>query len=1030
MGMLCLLLPVFAFAQFGQNKVTYIYSNWESIKTPHFEIFFPDGGYDIAVETAEYAELSYRYLSRKMDYELEADDRITIITHRSHNQFQQTNVSTEEPDEAEGGFTEYLKSRVVIPYEGNWEKYRHVVHHELTHAMMFRKYFGHGLQSVINGITRMPMPLWYVEGMAEYESRFGWDVEADMFLRDAVVNDWLPPLDQLGGYLNYKGGQSVFWYLEQKYGPEKVTELISRVPRYRDFDRGVRASLGIDTKELSERWFKWIKNQEWSYSGQLESPKDFATPLTDHKKQENYINNAPSLSPQGDRIAFLSDRSDYFDIWLMNAYNGKIIRRLVSGERNAGFEELHWLQSGISWDPTGTFITFGAKAEGHDALYTLDTRDGTITHRYLFNLDGVYSPVWSPDGKTIAFQGWLKGKCDLYTVTLADSVLHHVTNDVFTDFEPSWTPDSKSLLFSSDRGDSIDVKDTTMLRSIVKDHVETMEIYRLDLADGRITRITHDGQIANTPVWIPNDSAFVYVSSKTGIYNLYRYDLRTNESNALTNVLTGVFQPSISKNKSIAFASFFDGGYDIYMMSTPLDKPVYKNPPITPFQAGNYVYPPDPGLVVKKKGEKKTQFEIQHEYANYIFDDMRPGVERYREEEAKHPTVPAKPAVAAVNDSDTSFVAKDYKVHLTPDLLFASAGYSNLVGFQGNGQFLLSDVLGNHVIYISTDLYYDIENTNIDAMYYNLSHRTNYGIGGFHNVYFFNYGWTRDRSYGVTLEAQYPLSKYMRFDFTTNFINIIRSQYTLDNNDYITLATRHVLLPGISFVKDNSVWGYAGPANGERYQIAVDWSPDFDNNPPTGYGTKWGMDFKTLTFDYRRYMRVSRDYGFAVRVSGGGSEGKSAQRFFLGGESNSLNRALTNTAFVRDVDNVFFSTLVTPLRGMDLYEVVGTRYALTNLEFRYPLIRMLALGFPLPAFFYNIRGASFIDMGGVWDKNLFRGSVTTPSGATQLRDMNFGFGVGARANIGFAILRYDLAWRSDWISTMTPQHYVSFGTEF
>ncbi|MDK9701249.1 MAG: hypothetical protein OEM52_14010, partial [bacterium] len=111
--------------------------------------------------------LAYRHLAKGLDYQLEPNGRITIITHRSHNQFQQTNVTGESPEESVGGFTEFLKTRVVIPFEGNWEKYRHVVHHELTHAMMLRKYYGSGLQSVINGISRMPLPLWYIEGLAE-----------------------------------------------------------------------------------------------------------------------------------------------------------------------------------------------------------------------------------------------------------------------------------------------------------------------------------------------------------------------------------------------------------------------------------------------------------------------------------------------------------------------------------------------------------------------------------------------------------------------------------------------------------------------------------------------------------------------------------------------------------------------------------------------------------------------------------------------------------------------------------------------
>ncbi|MDK9701250.1 MAG: hypothetical protein OEM52_14015 [bacterium] len=53
--LLLLAMATTAPAQFGKNKVQYEYLNWESLQTKHFEIYFPDGGYEVAVATAEYA---------------------------------------------------------------------------------------------------------------------------------------------------------------------------------------------------------------------------------------------------------------------------------------------------------------------------------------------------------------------------------------------------------------------------------------------------------------------------------------------------------------------------------------------------------------------------------------------------------------------------------------------------------------------------------------------------------------------------------------------------------------------------------------------------------------------------------------------------------------------------------------------------------------------------------------------------------------------------------------------------------------
>jgi len=189
------------------------------IQSEHFDIYFSEGGESNAEFTAEIAEESYQEL--KDDFRYELTDRITIVVYNSHNDFEQTNISLGPPEESVGGFTEFFKNRVVIPYEGDWEKFRHVIHHELTHAVMLQMVYGSGVQAIVTGLTRLHLPIWFVEGLAEYESR-GWDTESDMFMRDAALNGRVPPISSLYAYMAYKGGQAVLYYISQKYGGEKI----------------------------------------------------------------------------------------------------------------------------------------------------------------------------------------------------------------------------------------------------------------------------------------------------------------------------------------------------------------------------------------------------------------------------------------------------------------------------------------------------------------------------------------------------------------------------------------------------------------------------------------------------------------------------------------------------------------------------------------------------------------------------------------------------------------------------------------
>ena len=68
-------------------------------------------------------------------------------------------------------------------------------------------------------------------------------------------------------------------------------------------------------------------------SPKREEPSDYARRLTDHKKDGGLLQHSPAITPQGDKIAFISDRDDYFDVYLINAVDGTIIKKLVSGSR-------------------------------------------------------------------------------------------------------------------------------------------------------------------------------------------------------------------------------------------------------------------------------------------------------------------------------------------------------------------------------------------------------------------------------------------------------------------------------------------------------------------------------------------------------------------------------------------------------------------------------------------------------------------------------------------------------------------------
>lgn len=999
-------------ASFGKNNVQYTYFHWKYLTTEHFNIYYNQGGKEVADFAAEIAERAYSDIARTFLYSSESDDPITIITYQSHNDFEQTNV-TGQPDESTGGVTEFLKTRVAVPFQGNHEEFRHVIHHELTHAMMLNMMFGQGLNAIISGIAAARIPLWFVEGLAEYMSRDGIDPETEMILRDAVFNDILPEIRLLdaSGYLGvYKCGQSILYWIAWRYGDEKVGEILHQTMRLNDFDRALKASIGMDSKELSKRWRRFIKARYWPQVSEMEAPDVFAQQMTDHEKEYCYVNNSPALSPDGEWLAFLSNRSDYFDIYLMNTIDGEVKKRLVKGQRSGEFEELHWLRPGITWSPDANRIALCAKAGKHDALYIIDIRNGKVTQRFDYVSDGLFSPSWSPDGKHIAMIMFREGESDLVTVELNTGQLTYITSDRFDEADPSWSHDSQRLLFTSNR-DGAGLREKSLsARNFVDFNFNDFDVYEVDIRTNNLSRLTNDPFMERTPLWTSLENTLIYVSDKSGVFNIYQHNLESGQSSAITNIVTGAFQPTIAREiGTLAFASYFNNGYDIFLMNDPFGGDSTAKP---------YQISEAEKILSKDSGTSRygtSPFDYQH----YVFDRL---LQDRTEEEQK--AKDSTEIVVRERQIDGTYPSKEYRVQLEPDLVFVYASYSPYYAMQGSGLILLTDILGNHQMFVSAELNYSIKYSNLFFLYNYMAKRMDIGCGTYHHAYPFYSSYNDaiwlDRNYGLFLTTSYPFNHFNRLEVGLDYSIIERTtewQSRPAAGEEYTLST---VLPHVGYVHDTSIHRWStSPANGDRWRADLLWSPN------VAIAGDKSISFTTVSFDWRKYLAYHKDYTFGFRLSGAISEGTNPQRFFMGGLMNWFNARYDNPSgdVQLEIEDIYFARFVTPLRGVGYYNQIGTRYILGNFEFRYPFIRHLVLGWPLPFYFRNVRGAFFTDVGTTWcPKNIGKNLVPDPS------DWLSGFGFGIRMDLGVFPIEWDIAWSPE--TGMVPQYYFSLNFGF
>ncbi|HEY6626990.1 MAG TPA: hypothetical protein VIZ21_08540, partial [Ignavibacteriaceae bacterium] len=180
------------FFYFGRNKVHYEEFDWKILRTDHFDIYYYGEMEHVAEIGAGYAEEIYSELKVRMNHLVTR--RIPLIFYNTTIDFQQTNITPGLIPEGVGGFFEFLKGRVVLPSNGSLKDFRHVIRHEIVHVFMTNKVY-RILKDHRIPTNKMP-PLWFVEGLAEFYST-DWDDQAEMLLRDAVLNNYFVNLDNI-----------------------------------------------------------------------------------------------------------------------------------------------------------------------------------------------------------------------------------------------------------------------------------------------------------------------------------------------------------------------------------------------------------------------------------------------------------------------------------------------------------------------------------------------------------------------------------------------------------------------------------------------------------------------------------------------------------------------------------------------------------------------------------------------------------------------------------------------------------------
>lgn len=995
---LIIALPLFlavCFATgYGRNKVQVEQQDWWEIRGRHFTIYFPQGG-EIPAETLlVHTERELLELSEEFNYMPE--EPIPIVLYISPGTFRQTDIHPYEISQAVGGFTEFYKGRVVVPFTGYWSEFRHVVSHEINHAFIYDMLYKRSLLNIITGGT----PLWMMEGLAEYTS-IGWDAASEAEFRDMVISNQIVSIGELSrrsDYLVYREGQAIYHFINERYGHEKYREFVRHInaraaENYAPADlsgvsQGRRnpgdpfnAVFGMSREQFSEKFIEWARESYWSELACGESPGDIGNAIYREDERVAQLNSV--VSSDGRFIAGLEYHHAHFAVTVRSAVNGEVISRpfVSGGVQDASVSPMYRV---CSFSPSGDSLAVAAQYISGDRLL-ICTEDGR--EDLPFELDLIRDPAWSPDGRYIAFAGMADGRLNVYIWDSRQEQLSQVSDNINGERDLSW--DGNGIL------------------CVMEQSEDVSRIVRFDL-EGNERVLLEDSSEVRYPLAV--DDGILFLSNRDGYPDLQLQNRETGDIERLTALYRTIDSPSWADSSGILtfVASDWTGigvfvAYDITQrrvvecrhgeygierqgeteILTPVALPVPSE--ALPSPAGDDGSRPAPGITASSEADRTTIGPPCSE------DDFQCGI-------------------------------SPYTPRLTVDYASAMASYDSYLGIAGYTQFILSDILAHHQVVVNTNLNGgSLSDVDVALFYGYLPLRTDYIFGLMRESYRYlfkfsdgHYEEVRDVDMGGFVQARYPVSPSLRLSGTLGYRRLSR---TGTWNSTADLDEDIISLRG-AVVFDNALWGSVGPRVGSRLSLVGEYAPPISGS----------AEYSTLLLDLRNYLWVSPRVTLATRLAGGSSWGPDGQLFFLGG-------AIPHRLLWGEVDTInellgFYTNYGDMLRGYDYASVQGRRYGMFSAEMRVPFVNTLALDAPLPITIRNGRGVFFMDLGTAFnDISSFRGAST--DGGFHLQDLKMGIGLGYRFNLGYFLIKHDIAWRTDLRGiSRKPAHYFTLGAEF
>ena len=1035
---------------FGKNRVQWGDFHWSYYMNDNFDVYFYQGGDDLAKYAQAYAKDQIPRLELRLSSRF--GKKIQFIVFNSKSDFKQSNINFEEEENGNtGGITKIIGSKVILYFDGDYTHFEAQIREGIAQLLFNQVMNGISIGSQIRSSYRYNIPQWFQDGLVAYIAG-SWDCHKEAQLQRGIVSGNYKKINHLSDIDALIAGYSFWNFIDEKYGSKSFNDILTLAENTQNVRKALLYVTGKEYKDLIEEWYDFFKAR---YETLLVNQPNDVMKLR-YRKYRTFTQ--PTISPNGKMIAYVSNDEGKIRLWLEDLQNGKRQQLYSAGYHSD--ENIDTSFPLLAWHPNGEILSFILEEKGKIQLYNLDINSGKKASTYLFDFQKVSSFSYAHKSRKIVLAATRMGKPDIYVYNLFSNTLEQITNDYHTDLNPVFTFDDRQIVFSSNRDN-----DTLKTDDKIGFQNKQFDLYAFNYINkGVVLQNLTQQRFSNNILPEPlKDGSLLYLNDTSGYYNLYqiRFDSAISHidtivhyryfgkkeqlTNYSANIIDYSYQP---RDHKAAMLMAGQNGEKFFM------SPILRGREETIGQLSPYAQRRLIAELVENKKDtlaeplSKHRFSSSYRYARRKRQINGP-IGGDTALVAQHGATPPK----KLQKRDTLQRPNNYYVELFADQLmsqidFTSMNYSYQPFTGGNAPIYLNsgfnvflgskmnDLMEDYKIEIGVKLNTSLTNNEYMLRFSDYSKRLDKSIT-LHRFVTDDYSSYYYRTF--TNEAFYTLS----YPFSEILSLRGTAIYRLDHK--VNLAIDDFSLADKDRYEN---WG------GVRAELVYDNSKKIGTNLHVGgrgkvfaeYYQRIALNTNNMVvagFDYRHYTRISRNFIWANRIAGSSSFGQQKLIYYMGGVDNWILARFDNGAPIDYSQNFVYQTLATNMRGFSQNIRNGNNFVVLNSELRFPVFSYF-MNRPINMkFIRDFQIVAFGDLGTAWtgwnpynpSNSLYNTHINDGNLNITVTEMKEplvgGIGFGLRTTIFGYFIRGDVAWGiQDGQISKNPRYYLSFNLDF